>query len=285
MKEKNKAIEFLISAGSNLTGTAAGSALGFLIAGPGGAIIGGAVGSTVTDILKNIGQEVVDKKLSMAERQLVRSGAVYSFAVDKIKKNFESGTMPVDGFFDSDTTNERTTAEELLEAVLVKAKDEYEEKKIKFLGNLYGNIAFRSGFSKQTFNQLINIASNLTYRQYCILAMIKNIEKYNLRQEDYRKQQIYFPAETMYFMQEIFDLYNINMIRCVQENSPDSEVFFGLTDIAPGRLRLQWIGEKFYELLNLNEIDESEILSLISMFQHLENEQLQNLYKIVQGKQ
>lgn len=56
------------------------------------------------------------------------------------------------------------------------------------------------------------------------------------------------------------------MIRCVQKNSPDSEVFFGLTDIAPGRLRLEWIGEMFYTLLNLNEIDQNEIENIINVF-------------------
>lgn len=282
MKEKNKAVELLINAGSNLAGTVAGSALGFLVAGPVGAIAGGTAGSTFTDILKNIGGEVMDKRLSMAKRQLDRSGAVYIFAVDRIKNNLEAHGTPVEGFFHSDIPYERTTAEELLEGVLIKAKDEYEEKKIKFLGNLYGNIAFRKGLSKQTCNQLINIAGNLTYRQYCILAMIKSIDKYNLDHDDFRGRKIFFPTETMYFLQEIFDLYNTNLILCMQKNSPDSEVFFGLTDIAPGRLKLQWIGEIFYELLNLGEIDENEILSLVNIFKNLQNNSVETLLNIVQ---
>lgn len=269
MSESNKAVELLINTGSNLAGAAAGSALGFLMAGPVGAIAGGTVGSTFADILKNIGKEVMDKKLSMAERQLVRCGAAYSFAIDKIKNHIEIGEAPVETFFQKDTPEERTTAEELLEGVLIKAKDEYEEKKVKYLGNLYGNIAFRSGISKQTCNQLINLASSLTYRQYCILAMIKNIDKYNLSQEDYRGKNKFFSTESMYFLQEIFDLYNINLIRCKQINSPDSEVFFGLTDIAPGRLQLQWIGEILYSLLNLNEIDESELSNMAVFFKSI----------------
>jgi len=269
MSDNNKAVELLINTGSNLAGAVAGSALGFLMAGPVGAIAGGTVGSTFTDILKNVGKEVMDKKLSMAERQLVRCGAAYSFAINKIKNNLEFGATPVETFFQKETPGERTTAEELLEGVLIKAKDEYEEKKVKYLGNLYGNIAFRNGISKQTCNQLINLASNLTYRQYCILAMIKNIAKYNLSQEDYRGKNKFFSTESMYFLQEIFDLYNINLIRCIQKNLPDSEVFFGLTDIAPGRLQLQWIGEILYTLLNLNEIDESEILNMVTFFKSI----------------
>lgn len=269
MSEKNKAVELLVNLGSNLAGTVVGSTLGFLMAGPGGAIAGGTIGNTFTDILKNVGAEVMDKKLSMAERQLIRSGAVYSLAVDRIKNNLEAQATPVESFFEKETSDGRTVAEELLENLLIKAKDEYEEKKIKFLGNLYGNIAFKSGISKQTCNQLINIAGSLTYRQYCILAMIKNIDKYELTQDDYRRKRAFFSTETQYFLQEIFDLYSINLICCVQKNSPDTEVFLGLTDIAPGRLRLQWIGETLYSLLGLNEIDEKEILNLVTLFKNI----------------
>ncbi len=47
MSDNNKAVELLINTGSNLAGAVAGSALGFLMAGPVGAIAGGTVGSTL----------------------------------------------------------------------------------------------------------------------------------------------------------------------------------------------------------------------------------------------
>jgi len=45
--------------------------------------------------------------------------------------------------------------------------------------------------------------------------------------------------------------------------------FFGLTDIAPGRLYLQPIGENLYNLLNLDEIHEDDITSIVNLLRAL----------------
>ena len=264
MGVKSNKFEHLINLGANLAGTAAGTAMGFLVAGPPGAVLGGTIGSTCTDVLKAIGEEVIDKRLAMSERQLLRSGAVYSFSIVKFKKNLEEQKPLSESFFKSYEPIERSTAEEMLEHVIIKAKDECEEKKIKFLGNLYGNAAFAIVLSKNTLNQLVNLVSDLSYRQICILAMIKNINDHNLRQEDYRGGGIQFPIESQHVLQEIFALESMNLIKCKQQNSGDSEVFFGITDIALGRLYLQPLGENLYNLLNLNEIVEDDILNLVN---------------------
>ena len=70
-------------------------------------------------------------------------------------------------------TIDRSYAEEALESVLLKAQDEFEEKKIPYLGKLFENALLRftihCRFIKHSIPKILN---PLTYRQLCIIKMI-----------------------------------------------------------------------------------------------------------------
>ena len=129
--------------GSDIAGAATGSAIGFLTGGPGGAAIGGATGVIISKSLSDI----TDRLLS--NREKMRVGATATFALTKIKSRLDSGDkLRNDGFFE-EKEGGRPDAEEIFEGVLLKAKNEHEEKKAKILGNIFANIAFLPGFSDQ----------------------------------------------------------------------------------------------------------------------------------------
>lgn len=119
MPDSKEKIESLISTGSKIAGAVTGEAVAFLVGGPGGAAIGG----VLTKILSDIADRILSK------REKMRVGATAAFALEKIKSYLDAGLrLRDDGFFQGKEGN-RADAEEIFEGVLLKAKNEHEEKK------------------------------------------------------------------------------------------------------------------------------------------------------------
>src|SRR5260221_5190727 len=96
-KSDNEDIRDLIQTGSELTGSIAGSVLGIIIAGVPGAIIGGASGVVVSKVFTKVGQEI--KKRLLGNREEVRIGATYTFAISRIAERINQGeALRNDGF-------------------------------------------------------------------------------------------------------------------------------------------------------------------------------------------
>lgn len=171
MKNDNKnIIKDIIETGSEISGGVGGALIGGLIAGPVGIILGGASGPVLTKLFKSVGTEIKERFLS--PRESVRIGAAYTFAIDRIKEN-ESKGIPLrnDNFFES-IDNNRPASEEVLEGIILTSQREFEELKIKYLGNLYANICSNEDISKEHANQLIKIANVLSFRQFCLLQLL-----------------------------------------------------------------------------------------------------------------
>ena len=166
-EESDRAAE-LIGAGSELVGATAGGALG-LIGGPAGVAAGAAGGVVVTRVLKHIGAEVQQRWLG--PRQRVRAGAAFASAIAEIGRRIDAGErLREDGFFDEGRSG-RSSAEEILEGVLLHASQEYEERKVQYLGRLYASLAFRGDVGAAAANYLLRLANRLTYRQLVMLAI------------------------------------------------------------------------------------------------------------------
>src|SRR5690606_38389992 len=122
--------------GSEIAGGAVGGAIG-LVGGPAGAIIGGGAGVIVSKGLI----ELTERFLS--NRESIRASAAAAYSIMAINDRIEAGEeQRNDGFFDP--INGRSKAEELFEGVLIKCKNEYQEKKIKFISSIYSNTVFDS---------------------------------------------------------------------------------------------------------------------------------------------
>ena len=245
--EDTKAIEKFINLGCDISGRVSGAAIGFLTGGFEGALLGGATGSIFTHLFREIGNEVIDRLLGSREK--VRIGAVAAFAISKVQENLSRGRCPRDDGFFNDGDN-RSTAEEISEGVFQAAQKEYEEKKIKYLGNLLGNIAFTPNVTGANANFLIRTAQDLTYRQFCILALIPMAKFYTMRPNDYRGSAI--PLETIPILYEITALYNQGLINF------GGEVLFGPTDVNPAKMKMQGIGADLYNLMELASIPQSD---------------------------
>ena len=255
MPNKN-ILKDIIETGSEITGGIGGAVLGGLIAGPTGAIIGGASGPVLTKMFKVLGIELKNRFLS--PREEIRTGAAYTFSIDKILKNEQKGkAIRQDSFFNS-TSNERSAAEEIFEGIILKAQKEYEENKIKFYGNLLGNIACDESIDKVYANQLIRLAENLSYNQLCILKVIKlsNLKAINLRNTNYRHVRD-IGRERVTILYDLIDLENRHLII-----NSKSHVF-GISDIVPSEFDLQGNGNALVALMEIKEIPDEHCKDII----------------------
>jgi hypothetical protein len=108
-------------------------------------------------------KEVAQRWLS--PRSEMRVGAVLQLAYDEVSARIISGEKPRDDLR-ADTGSGRSAAEELVEATLTAAAHTHEERKIPYMAHLLAAITFEPKLSPAEANQLIALASALTYRQF-----------------------------------------------------------------------------------------------------------------------
>jgi len=247
-EEQNLAVE-LIEGGSELAGAATGAAIG-LLGGPGVAIGGAVVGVALTRVLKRVGADL--KQRLLGPREEVRIGAAAAFAGATIRELLDAGRTPrEDGFFEAQD-EERPAAEEVLEGVLLKARDAYEEKKVRLLGILYGQVAFHSEISPAHANHLIELGSRLTYRQLVVLAVAQDeAGRSRLRASDYRGdseavQRLGLEGQAL--LTEIYDLYQQGLVH------GGGEAWISVTDGNPQAMRAQGSGVVLARLMTLDTI-------------------------------
>lgn len=251
--KESQGLQSLISAGSDIAGGAIGGALGFLAAGPFGAAAGGAGGAIAAEVIKKLGTDAAERMLGPRER--VRIGAAIAIASEHIRARTERGErLREDGFFDQKPDG-RSDSEEVSESVLTKAQKEAEEKKIKYMAYLIGNIAFSSEISAGLAHHIIKSVDTMTYRQLCILKMIAFKRNYNLRESDYRGQGN-FTRQLYEILYECLDLSTRGYINF------GGEVAFGPTDVKPASMNLQGIGADIFNQMGLTTIPSDDVVPI-----------------------
>ena len=240
-------IKKVIKTSAEITGAIAGGAVG-LLGGPAGVIAGGAAGVIVSKSLL----EIVDRQISNREEKRVGAVAAYTLIqIDQRLQNNES--LRDDDFFSEE--HGRKKASELLEGILIKSKSQYQEKKIRFISNIYTNTAFRKDISPEDANQILNAAETMTYRKMCILAFchVSEEEKNNknVRDLDYRNN--YSPGSDLdleFLLQDFMDLCSIGVVA-----RSDDTALLDASDVHPKIMELSGIGKLYYQLLGLHELD------------------------------
>jgi hypothetical protein len=255
MKKSKDIIQELVETGADISGGIAGSVIGGIIAGPVGMIIGGASGPVLTRVFRKIGQEI--KLRFISPREEIRIGAVFAFAINKLQENLQNGSqIRTDSFFDS-TEHFRAGAEEILEGVILGAQKEYEEKKVKFLGNLYANICTNSEISREQANQFIKTINSLSYRQLCIIQILKEAKSDPPNSESTKTDDIKIKQHDI--MIEIRDMQHKGLLSIVWRlmDIDDNSALIPINDI-----NITESGSLFCEILSLNEIPKIELVDL-----------------------
>lgn len=137
----------------------------------GGAVILGTDSSTaplVIETFKEAGTIVVNH--SDSEQELRQAGGAMLSALQNIQIRLKQGELlRRDDFFEMQAGGRRVSTE-LLETVLRAAQKEPDEKKVRFYGSLYANIAFDPGANRAEADNLIGLLGKLSYRQLGIIG-------------------------------------------------------------------------------------------------------------------
>lgn len=241
-----KLADDITEVGANALGGSVGALAGTAIAGPPGAVAGAIIGSVVEKVFSKVGKDINDRVLSPNEDQRVES--VLKLASDEIEKKLNKGeTFRNDDFFSEGDC--RSTAEELLEGTLLAAQREYEERKLPYLGKLYANIAFDKTISRPMANQLIKMATDLSYRQLVILSSI-GLFQLNPNAPIKRKDMLGHIEgyDKISIATDIYELYHRGLVH-------SSSVIMDVAGINPSLLELQGNGALLFNLMELANME------------------------------
>jgi hypothetical protein len=253
----------LMEAGADLIGVTAGATIGTLVADPLGIIGGAAAGVAIKGALLHVGAEIHDRILGPRER--VRVGAAFARAYMRIKENLDAGKTPrADGFFDAQP-GLRSPAEELLEGVLLKAQDAYEESKVALLGNLYANLAF-STVARADANLILAYVGSMSYRELVCLGFIPRCSDFATPtwQTLGSRGAIWVEDITLGVLHDIWDLYQKFLIYQSTGPEPSQRLqLFSPVQIDPSSLSLHPFGAIMIELMELRDIPAQEVDALV----------------------
>jgi len=264
MKKNEKFIRKLVNPGipyvGEVTGAAISSTVGFFLMGPPGAAIGAAGGKIVTDLFARAGEEIDKRYLS--RRECARIGVVAIYALNRIKLN-EENNLPLrnDNFFIPDSVTNRSAADEILEGTLIAAKNTYEERKLKYYGNLLANIAYYSEIDQYRANYLLRITEKLSYRQICLLALFEQKVDYCLSSKSQELPKTLNSNEII-VIREIEEIKILKLLKSINEaiwgGGPGG-------NLSPSHLELSDTGNILYQMMNLDEIEKGQIDTLASI--------------------
>lgn len=254
-KSDKDRISQLLQLGSEIAGSAVAGAIGYLAAGPVGAAAMGALGASAQITLR----EMATRYLS--NREAIRIGGAAAIALDDIKVRIENGDqVRNDVFMEKDAFGNRP-CEEILEGILLKAKDSYEQKKVLYFAKLYVEIVFDDTCTMPEANYLINLSEDLTYMQFCLLRLFSARGLVSLRIDSVHDKEV--PFSQMSLLQSTHELFSKNLIEILQRGTTEFVVdIVSPKGIIPGDCILSSQGKRLYEMLGLAEMPYADWESL-----------------------
>jgi len=245
-------------AGAEIGGGAILGALGTNVADPAVGAILGAVGAALPRLVP-VMRDYASRALSSREK--IRVDCVAGVALHEIRRRLDTGELPRgDGFFDLGE-RDRSAAEELLDGVMRKARDEHEEAKITYMGWFLASILFSESVSRWEANRLLRLLERLSYRQLCILGALAR-KPDNLRTAPLQKRP--GSSELDSLLQECFELETpLGLIAQEDHGSNRAWIPRSWVDVVPSKLRLTPQGEKLHELAGLAFVAEPDVRAVI----------------------
>jgi hypothetical protein len=261
--EEKRGVVRLWEIGADFAGGLAGGFAGTL-GGPPGIVLGAASGVAVARSLRAVAEEVEEHVL--APRQHARIGGVWAMAVAEIEQRRATGEKPrTDGFFETQS-GRRPDAHELLEGVLLRARDEYEERKLSYIAHLYAEVCFREEIGIGYAHHLLRVGERLSYRQFCLLALFGVDRDIRMGKEVAAIARGDLPQKpTPGVIAELDQLGTESLLGIQQKDGSVSHFattygggsFGGVED--DSRITLTEVGRDLHDLLGLAEMPERDI--------------------------
>ncbi len=161
----------VVEGGGDLIGAAAGGAIG-LVGGPFGAVGGAMAGVAISRSLQAVGSEVLERVLAhRAKGRVEAAGQV--IAADTNALMASGLSVRTDAFFRADGTRV-STADEVLEGLLLYAADSYEERKIRHLAAVFPIVATDENVNPADAHWVSRTVHRLSWRQLGVVAVLIN---------------------------------------------------------------------------------------------------------------
>ena len=257
MDEHDEKIAALIEYGGAIGGAATGTVLGLLAGGPIGAVVGGAVGAA----LQSVSGDVACRELS--RREATRVGATMSYAIEFIRERLKRGdSVREDKFFQHDPTG-RSPAEEIFEGVLLKMKNEHEERKARFYGQLFTNVSFDPNCSPAEANYLLHVMDSVTFLQLSLVSLYSDTSRFaELPSAGYQNKKI--SLEFSNILAATFALCQNGLVTLREPGQDEGTVVLDQVEIQPAHMALRTFGQRLFELAGLVAIAESDELNRLA---------------------
>lgn len=211
------------------------------------------IGAAVFDkVMHPIFADFMDRMLSANQKNRIEK--VLEDAINKIASRLGKNDIPYneEGFWTEDS-NRVSDAKVVLEGILLKARDEYEEKKLPYYSNLIAQMAFDPSWSYQRLNAMIRMFEQLSYRQLQLMALAMQKGEIDTLQWDVRFKRTTESYAYYDLFCEVVNLSNLALF-----HQPGILLQMGLGD----KQALSPIGKSMAELMELSTIPQDELENL-----------------------
>jgi hypothetical protein len=204
-------------------------------------------------------ERLAEQNLGRQEHE--RVAAAYAAALKGIAERADEGVRN-DGFFDQPRADDgRTSAEEVLENVLRRAQEAYEQRKAERLGELFAYIACHNDLTPAHAHRLITLVGRLTFRQLLCLGLFKDPEPGML--PDWSSSGA-LGLRDQGFVFEVLELAQLGMLV-----HTDNRVISTFTDINPAHLRTVLDGSLLVEAMDLKRAEPEDWADLVEVLRRL----------------
>lgn len=234
--------------------------------------VGSASGVVVARVLTRVAHEIEQRILVPRQRRRIDQAA--EALVEAAKKEQAAGREArSDGFFDRPSPDDASPAEEILEGVFRTAADEWEERKVPYIGRIFGMLSFDPSVTPSDASYLLKLSDRLTYQQVVLLAFWeaaqdssrpyeREVMSASIRLGEGRSHP------TAMILTEMNDLASVGLLGLASTQDllpPEIPGLpaFGTSPGSPGvrlnNVRLTDMGETLYRLMGLDKVPDQDL--------------------------
>ena len=198
----------------------------------------------IRKVYEEIIEEINENIYSVKENKKILS-TLY-FSLNAVKENLEKYMVIQENYLKAINDENKLLIEELFEGIIISAKNEHEDNKLKYYGYLLGNIIFKENLDRDEFNRLIKISRNLSYCQIKLINMYvisQMIQVPILKREDYTKTGV-GSYKLLGILQDTLDMIQKSIL------NGSGNLVLDVVQINPSKIKVQGMGTLLYNLMS-----------------------------------
>jgi hypothetical protein len=196
----------------------------------------------------------------MSRRERVRIARVVLMAANEMQKRIAEGcTIREDDFFEPKPPY-RSDLEEVVESLLLRVQREPEERKLPYMAKLLASIALNADIDVGFAHQLLRFGNDLSYRQYCILALTARKSLFDLFEGPCEGLSFELTNSQLSFLSDCYELRELGLLRT------GTAMDWSMYEVRPAALILEPLGFKVLEAMGLLSIPMEDVASAAELF-------------------